>query len=403
MVNVMLPIVCSAALRWGTVFGLEAAPCVGGTPDDAPPPGPGAEGAAWPMFRGDRQQRGVAPGALEVPLRLLWTFEATKAITSSPVVAAGRAFVGSDDGFLYAVDLSDGSLAWKFQTEEAIEAPPMVLDGVVYVGSTDYRLYAIDARTGEQRWRFEADEKILSGVNWFHAPAGRTHIIFGCYDNILYCLNAADGSVVWKYETDNYVNGTAAIDGERIVFGGCDAVLHVVNAAEGTSVKRVALGEGCHVAGSVALADGSAYLGHYGNAFVRIDLETGEVRWTYANPRHAFFSAPAIGTDRVIFGGRDRNIHCVSRETGEAMWTFPTRRQVDSSPVLCDGKVIAGSEDGTLYILDAATGSELWSYDLGRSIISSPAVVDGVVLIGCSDGRMYAFGPAEKEERKPND
>lgn len=372
-------------------------------PGESPPPAPVVERPEWPMFRGDRRQLGVASGSLNVPLRLLWTFEATKAITSSPVVAGGRAFVGSDDGLLYAVNLGDGSLAWKFQTEDAIEAPPMFLDGVVYVGSADYRLYAVDAQSGEQRWRFEADEKILSGVNWFRTPDGRTNIVFGCYDNILYCLDAATGAVVWKYETDNYVNGTAAIEGERIVFGGCDAVLHVVNAKDGTSVKRVALGEGCHVAGSAALADGAAYLGHYGNAFVCIDLESGAVRWTYANPRHAFFSAPAIGPDRVIFGGRDRNIHCVNRATGEAIWTFATRRQVDSSPVLCDGKVVAGSEDGTLYILDAATGSELWSYDLGRSIVSSPAVVNGMVLIGCNDGRLYAFGPAGDEARETHD
>lgn len=359
--------------------------------------GSAAPAPAWPMFRGDRGQTGVASGSLTVPLELRWSFEATAAIVSSPVVAGGLAFIGSDDGFLYAVQLSDGSLAWKFETEDAVEAPPMVLEGVVYVGSSDYRFYAIDAATGAERWRFETDEKVLSGANWFETPGGERRLVFGSYDNFLYCLDAARGNLVWKYETGNYVNGTPAVDGGRIVFGGCDSYVHVVDAASGQAIRKIELGPECFVAGSVGLAGGAAYFGHYGNAFECRDLESGAKRWSYANERQAFFSAPAISADRVWFGGRDRQVHCVDRATGEPVWTFPTRRQVDSSPVLCDGKVVVGSGDGLLYVLDAATGSVLWSYDLGKSIVSSPAVVNGMVLIGCNDGRLYAFGPQRLE------
>ncbi len=350
----------------------------------------------WPMFRGDRPQTGVAAGSLTVPLKLNWTFNATEAITSSPVVQAGRVYVGSDDGNLYAVNQADGTLVWKFATEDSIEAPPMILDGVVYIGSSDYRFYAIDALSGKEKWRFEADEKILGGANWVDGPGGDKRIVFGCYDNILYCLNAADGSVAWKYETENYINGTPAVEAGRIVFGGCDSFLHVVNAADGTVNKHIALGEECYVAGSVGMAGGRVYLGHYGNAFVCIELASGETNWTYPSPRFPFFSAPSIGDDRVYFGGRDKQVHCVNRATGEGIWTFPTTRQVDSSPVLCDGKIVIGSGDGRLFVLDSATGSELWSYDLGKSIVSSPAVVDGLILIGCNDGGLYAFDPAKE-------
>lgn len=389
-----------------TPLALALAAVVPSGCDDAGPPAvaaptasTAAPGESWPMYRGDRSQTGVAAGVLKTPLELRWTFAATASIASSPVVADGRAFIGSDDGFLYAVNLADGSLAWKFETEDAIEAPPMVLEGVVYVGSLDYRLYGVDAKTGQQKWRFEADDKILSGVNWFAAPDGSKRLVFGCYDNLLYCLDAGKGEVIWKYETENYVNGTPAIDGDRIVFGGCDSFLHVVSAPGGTAIQKLPLGEECYVAGSVGLAEGAAYFGHYGNAFVSIDLITGGARWTYQS-REGFFSAPAIGGDRVIFGGRDRQVHCVNRTTGEMIWTFATRRQVDSSPVLCDGKVVVGSGDGLLYVLDSATGSELWSYDLGKPIVSSPAVVDGLVLIGCNDGRLYAFGPQRPEPGK---
>ena len=83
----------------------------------------------------------------------------------------------------------------------------------------------------------------------------------------------------------------------------------------------------------------------------------------------------------------------MARATGEPLWTFPTRRKVDGSPVICGDKVVFGSADGWVYVVSLADGSELWSYEIGKSIFSSPAVADGRILIGANDGLLYAFGP----------
>lgn len=348
---------------------------------------------SWPIFRGDPGLQGIAPGTLPDSLELLWTFETEAAITSSPVVADGLVYFGSDDTRVYAVELETGAKLWSFATEDIVEAPPLVHRGTVYVGSSDFFFYALDANTGELRWKYETDDKILGGANWFSPPdGGSDRILVGSYDTQLYCFDADTGAKLWTYKTDNYVNGTPALLGERVIFGGCDAVLHVVSAATGEPLSRVELGGDCHVAGSVALADGAVYFGHYGNEFVCIDLESGETRWSYGNPQHAFFSSPAIGTERVVFGGRDKQLHCVDRASGEPVWTFRTRRKVDGSPVIAGDKVVFGSGDGRLYVLGLADGEELWAYDIGRSIFASPAVVGGMVLIGGDDGLLYAFG-----------
>ena len=357
------------------------------------PKGPG-EGHDWPLFRGDAAQRGVASGELADELELLWTAETGGAIVSSPVVADGVVYIGSDDGHLHALELSTGDERWSFETEDIIEAPPMVHDGVVYVGSSDFNFYAVDAATGEQRWKAMTDDKILGGAAAVPAAEGDgTWIVVGSYDTNLYCFDAATGEEVWTYSTDNYVNGTPAVLDDRIVFGGCDAVLHVVSARTGEPLAQVPLGEDSHVAGSVALAAGRAYFGHYGNAFICVDLEGQELAWSYPHPRHPFFSSPAIGEDVVVFGGRDKHLHCVSREDGTPLWTFATRRKVDGSPVICGDKVVFGSGDDWLYVLRLADGVLLWSYEIGSALFSSPAVVDGMVIIGANDGNVYAFGP----------
>jgi outer membrane protein assembly factor BamB len=362
-------------------------------PADASPASGLEASEDWSIFRGDPALTGVASGGLPDDLALLWSFEAEGAIVSSPVIADGRIFFGSDDGHVYAVEAATGEKAWSFATEDIIEAPPLVHEGVVYIGSSDFHFYALDAATGSLVWKYETDDQILGGANVVRV-VGRTRIVVGCYDNRLYCFDAAGGELVWTYETNNYVNGTPAVVDDRIVFGGCDAVLHVVDPARGEAAAKIPLGEECHVAGSVAVADGRVYLGHYGNAFVCVDLDRAEVRWTYTSPRFPFFSSPAIGADRVVFGGRDKQLHCADRADGTPLWTVRTRRKVDGSPVICDDKVVFGSGDGRLYVVGLSDGRELWSYDIGQSIFSSPAVAAGMIVIGANDGRLYAFGAA---------
>ncbi len=358
--------------------------------------GPGRD---WASYRGDSSLTGVAVGSLPEAFEVRWVFDTGKAIVSSPVVAGGVVYIGSDDAHLHAIDLATGQARWRFRTEDMIEAPPLAREGTVYVGSSDAHFYAVDAETGELRWKYETGDQVLGGANWVPGRDGaNARVVVGSYDNSLYCFDAETGEKLWAYQTDNYVNGTPAILGDEIVFGGCDAVLHVVSAASGEALARVPLGEACHVAGSVALAGGRAYLGHYGNAFVCVDLKTQALVWEHVDPSFPFFSSPAVGADRVVFGGRNKKVTCVNRETGEVLWTKSTHRKVDGSPVICGDKVVFGSGDGRLYVVALEDGADVWSYEIGRSLFSSAAVVDGLVVIGSEDGKVYAFGAVEDGE-----
>jgi len=129
--------------------------------------------------------------------------------------------------------------------------------------------------------------------------------------------------------------------------------------------------------------------------FVRADLATEKVVWEYAESDAAFFSSPAVGADVVVFGGRDKKVHCIGRDDGKVVWTFQTLDEVDSSPAICGDKVVVGSQDGRLYLLNLSDGSKLWSYETGQPITSSPAVADGIVVVGCDDGYVYAFGASQ--------
>ena len=74
----------------------------------------------------------------------LWSYQTEATVDSSPAVANGVVYVGSDDGNLYALDVSTGALLWNYTTTGAvINSSPAVVNGVVYVGSADGYLYAL--------------------------------------------------------------------------------------------------------------------------------------------------------------------------------------------------------------------------------------------------------------------
>ncbi|MFI8930724.1 PQQ-binding-like beta-propeller repeat protein [Streptomyces sp. NPDC053474] len=68
---------------------------------------------------------------------------ATASSGSSPAVAGGVVYVGSDDDNLYAVDAATGKKRWTFPTGHSVGSSPAVADGVVYFGSNDNNLYAV--------------------------------------------------------------------------------------------------------------------------------------------------------------------------------------------------------------------------------------------------------------------
>jgi outer membrane protein assembly factor BamB len=348
---------------------------------------------AWPMFRGNPGLTGIAPSKLPNTLSSAWQFKTAGPIKSSAAVVDGKVFVGSDDGNFYALDASSGKKLWAYKTGGGIESSPLVLDGKVYFGSSDAFLYALNAADGALAWKLETGDKILGAPNWVKSPDGkRNWILTGSYDFKLYSVDATTGKTNWFFESGNYINGTPAVADGKTVFGGCDALLHVINLKDGTKEKEVEAG--AYVAGSGAFEKGKFYIGHYENEFLCADLDAGKITWKFHDRNFPYYSSPALTGDRVIFGGRDKKLHCLNRNSGEEVWSFSARGKVDSSPVVAGDKIVVGSDDGRLYMVALADGKELWNFEIGQPITASPAVAGGRVFIGSEDGNLYCFGPA---------
>jgi outer membrane protein assembly factor BamB len=70
-----------------------------------------------------------------------WTFVTNSRVESSPAIAGGRVFVGSNDGRFYVLNVNTGAKLWEFNAGAPLSASPAIARGRIVIGSQDGRLY----------------------------------------------------------------------------------------------------------------------------------------------------------------------------------------------------------------------------------------------------------------------
>ena len=73
--------------------------------------------------------------------KVAWTFTTRARVESSPAIAGGRVYVGSNDGRFYVLALTNGAKLWEFNAGAPLAASPAIANGRIVIGTLDGRLY----------------------------------------------------------------------------------------------------------------------------------------------------------------------------------------------------------------------------------------------------------------------
>lgn len=233
-----------------------------------------------------------------------WSYQTGNSIISSPAVANGLIYIGSDDHKLYALNATTGALVWSYTTGGLIRSSPLVNNGMIYIGSVDDKLYALNAITGALVWSYttglfiESPPSIANGV-----------IYVGSDDGKVYALNATNGAFLWSYQTGSDIGFSSPVVGNGVVYVGSeDYRLYALNAS------------------------------------------TGALLWSYMGGDEIYASA-AVSKGIVYIGSKDDKLYALNATTGAFLWSYTTGNSRASSPTVTNGVVYIGSEDNTLYAL----------------------------------------------------
>jgi polyvinyl alcohol dehydrogenase (cytochrome) len=379
-------------------------------------------GAAWNGWgidpRNSRSQTAAAAGltAADVPkLKLKWAFgiPGVSASGSQVTVVGSRAFVGSRNGVVYALDTKTGCLVWAFEADAGVRSTPVVgraADGTstLYFGDAHAFVYALDANTGQRRWKVKVEDHLdamITGAVAFHN--GRLYVpvssleegtaaipTYECctFRGSVVALDAASGKQLWKtYTIPQAPQRTTRTSRGTQLWGPSGGAVWSQPAVDAERNR-------------IYISTGDAYsnpAARETDAIMALAMDTGRVLWVQqtlpgdawnvgcidpgpgrancpegAGPDHDFASSPSVGVlpdgKRIIIAGqKSGELFGLNPDTGEQLWK--TR--------VGQGGILGGIEWG--FSVDATTAY----VSLSNALEKKPGEAGGMVAVNIADGK----------------
>ncbi len=316
---------------------------------------------------------------------------------SSPAVDNDLIFIGSDTGYLYAFNRTNGKEVWKFQSrpsENGIHGSPAFDDEKVYIGAYDGWLYGLYKNNGTLAWEIKLGDYIGSSPCLFNGvvyigveldgPAG---YLVGC--------NASTGAESFRSaKFKSHPHSTPSIDPVRnyIYIGSNDKYIYCYDLTSKTEVWNYKTGG--EIKATPCITSDVLYITSWDNNLYCLDLSNGTRYFSFETGQRSM-SSPCIDSfgERVYFGSHDGYIHCVNAKNGSLLWKYKTEEIILSSPTLVerDGYLICGSNDKNVYILNSDTGKLEKKIEIKSGVSSVPVIVKNQMYIFDNEGRLHRF------------
>jgi len=223
----------------------------------------------------------------------------------TPAVSNGVIYIGSNNGSVYAVRVSDGSVLWHVARSGGFDAipldiSPLVDDGMVFIegkqgpGGQNLALFAMRASDGKLLWSKSQgvepgpmvnQPQIIDGVIYADGNVGG-----------LDALRETDGSVLWQHTGDQVYSPVFVADG-RVQISSGDSVL-AIRTKDGTVLWRrsisfhstLATGETPEV-----VDNGIIYVATTNGAVQALSASDGHTLWQYVIQELAVPTNPIYG------------------------------------------------------------------------------------------------------------
>jgi len=379
--------------------------------------------SAWPKFRHDPYNTGTVTNPLVASntAQLLWMFPAATdppkgPFAASPVINGGtttapRIYIGSTDGYMYAVDPATGTQDPNFYFVSPLSITSTALltrrfgADALFFGGGDGDLWGVDSTGLPQVTNWPAP---VTGFLSASPTIGIDGTVYGASLNGFIagvCPNGVERFLLSTSVTGGVQSSPAIGPDSTLYYGGDDRQLRALSS---TGVMQWTFSASGAILNAPVLAitdllTSAIYVADNGGFIYKVGINGLPVSgFKFSNPEGVpvgpMQSSLALAGNRLYVGSNDGNLYAVDATTGAVMWAFHTGGPIVSSPAVATGGaepvIVVGSNDGNVYfILDAgATGTMMATFPIGAPVRSSPAIgADGTVYVGADDGRLYAI------------
>jgi len=374
--------------------------------------------------------------AEEVPrLTLKWAFgfPGASSAGTQPVIVAGRVYVATAEGELYALDAKSGCVYWTLEVEAAVrsaitldERPDGML--VAYFGDQSATVYAVDAKVGKVLWKVEVDDHPHAAIT--AAPQlhnGRLYVPvssreesqvgdprYPCcsFRGSVVALEAKTGKRLWKTYTvvEKAVPITKNSVGTQLYGPAGGAIWNTPTIDTKRNVLYVGTGNN-FAPPATALSD----------SLLALDLNTGRVRWSRQITENDIWNgscrapnreaavcpdkdAPDFdftGSSFLVDVGGGRQLIVVGNKSGVIFGFDPDA----AGKIVWERRVAQGSSSGGVFWGSATDGVNIYAAN-ADFIADNPGASGGMNAVDLRTGRVVwsvaGAGCANRNPCKPS-
>lgn len=279
----------------------------------------------------------------------------------------GRVFVATGFGIVFALNAKTGDIEWTKDLRIPLRAAPTVRGGRVFVITLDNNLYALDARDGKELWTHSGAQEVATLLGGASPAVDGDTVVVPYSSGELYALKVDDGRIVWQ---------------DRLI-----------------SIRRTdAIAALAQIRGRPIIDRGLVIaIGHAG-IFTAIDLRTGRRKWSRDI---GGAESPWIAGDYIYAVTNEREIICVSRDSGQVLWVRGLPRFEDpedqqgpitwAGPILVGDRLILAGSNGEALAVSPYDGRILGAEDMPDSVSVPPIVANGYVFFLADDADLLAY------------
>ncbi|MQA30340.1 MAG: PQQ-binding-like beta-propeller repeat protein [Luteitalea sp.] len=221
----------------------------------------GSEIKSSPVVVGDAVLSGSYDGylyALDARTgRQRWKVLTQGPVHATPAVHDGLTFVAGCDEVFRAIRIADGTESYQIKSGAYTGASPVVVGERAYFGTFNNEVLALDLRKRAVAWRYSDPDRQFPYYS--SAAFSNARVILGGRDKLVHAIDAATGTAVWTFATRARVDSSPVVAAGRVYVGSSDGRLYVLDEASGKKLWE--FDAGAALTASPAIASGRVVIG----------------------------------------------------------------------------------------------------------------------------------------------
>ncbi len=330
-------------------------------------------------------------------LKLKWAFGFPGAVATfgQPTSYAGKLFVGSEDGTVYALDAATGCLWWMFKASATVKTAISIGNGgtAAFFGDTNGNVYALKAEDGSVIWQVHPEahqaaritgSPLLIGTRLYvpissGEEGASADPAYPCctFRGSVIALDTATGQQVWKAYTIAEDPRPTRKKAQGVQYWGPSGA--AVWSSPTADLKRQII----YIATGNNYSDPATEMS---DAVVAIDMKTGKKLWSRQLMPKDVWNSGCVA---------EKKDNCPSHRGDDYDFGAPPMLQL-----LPDGRriLLLAQKSGMIYALDSDhQGKKLWTTRIGHG-----GPLGGVEWGGAANNRYAYFPLSDFDFDKPN-